>query len=295
MTASADTSVVIVEPFGAGGGVDVIARALAPSLSKALSVAVTVENRPGMGATAAPAFVAQATTDGRTLLMNTSAHAYSAVLARSLPYDPIRDFTAVAPVTSQAYVLVSSAASGIHTLADLVSTSRDRALDFTSAGIGTGTHVGVAQLIVELGMSATHTPPRPADAIADTIARVAAGEVDFAMSPIPIAAPHLASGALAALGVSTARRSPLLPDVPTLGEAGAAAFDFPIWYGLWAPAATPEPVVEKLAAGIATALATADLESWLADHGAQPLRMTQPEFADFVARERDRAAAICEV
>lgn len=280
---------VLVEPFGPGGGVDVIARALAGPLGAALDVPVVVENRPGMGATAAPAFVAGAAPDGRTLLLNTSAHAYSAALARNLPYDPIRDFVPVAPVTSQPYVLVSSRMA---TLADLVGAADERALTFASAGIGTGTHVGVAQLNLQLGVSATHLPARPTDAIAATIERVASGEVDYAMSPIPIAAPHLASGALVALGVSAARRSPLLPDVPTLEEAGAPGFDFPIWYGVWAPEGIPQPIVERLAAGIGGALAAPVFENWLADHGAQPLRMTQSEFSQFVVRERDRAAAV---
>jgi tripartite-type tricarboxylate transporter receptor subunit TctC len=149
---------------------------------------------PGLGATAAPAFVAAAPADGRTLLINTSAHAYSAALATGLPYDPIADFVAVAPVTSQPYVLIAPGRSGIRRLNDLISAAEARPLSFVSAGVRTGTHLSVAELNLDLGISATHLPPRPTDAISATIARVAAGEADYAMSPIPIAQPHLGDG-----------------------------------------------------------------------------------------------------
>src|SRR3954451_8618578 len=132
-------SVVLVEPFGAGGGVDVIASALAAKLTHVWAVPVTVDNRPGLGATAAPAFVAAAAADGRTLLINTSAHAYSAALATGLPYDPITDFVAIAPVTSQPYVLVASGRSGIAGLDALIGAARARPLTFVSSGVGTGT------------------------------------------------------------------------------------------------------------------------------------------------------------
>jgi tripartite-type tricarboxylate transporter receptor subunit TctC len=285
-------SVVLVEPFGAGGGVDVIASALSAKLTQVWSVPVTVDNRPGLGATAAPAFVAAAAADGRTLLINTSAHAYSAALATWLPYDPIADFVAVAAITSQPYVLVAPGRSGVRGLDDLTSAAEARPLTFVSAGVGTGTHLSVAELNLDLGISATHLPARPTDAITATIARVAGGEADYAMSPIPIAQPHLRDGTLTALGVSGAQRSRLLPYVPTLQEAGAADFDFPIWYGIWAPSATPALRVQELTDGIGAALDAPELRSWLVEHDAQPMRMTQREFADFVIRERDRADAI---
>ena len=285
-------SVVLVEPFGVGGGVDVIASALSAVLSRMWAVRVTVDNRPGLGATAAPALVAAAAADGHTLLIDTSAHAYSAALATGLPYDPIADFVALAPVTSQPYVLVAPGRSGIRGLDELISAGEARPLSFVSAGVGTGSHLSVVELNLELGISATHLPARATDAIFATIARVAAGEADYAMSPISIAQPHLGDGTLVALGVSGAQRSQLLPDVPTLQEAGAVDFDFPIWYGIWAPSATPAPRVEELTDGIGAALDAAELRSWLEEHGAEAMRMTQREFADFVIRERDRAHAI---
>ena len=288
-------SVVLVEPFGAGGGVDVIASALAAKLAQVWAVPVTVDNRPGLGATAAPAFVAAAAADGRTLLINTSAHAYSAALATGLPYDPIADFVPIAPVASQPYVLVASGRSGVRGLDALTSATQARSCTFVSAGVGTGTHLSVVELNLCLGISATHRPARPTDAFSSTIARLAAGEADYAMCPIPIAQPHLGDGSLIALGVSGAQRSQLLPNVPTLQEVGAVDFDFPIWYGIWAPWATPALRVEELNDDIRAALGAPELRSWLRRHGADPMQMTRREFADFVICERDRADAIARV
>jgi tripartite-type tricarboxylate transporter receptor subunit TctC len=283
--------IVLVEPFGAGGGVDVIARPFAAALAVGLDAQVVVDNRPGLGATAAPAFVSSALADGRTLLINTSAHAYTAALSERLPYDPIADFVPVAAVTSQAYVLVANPSAGLQRLADLARAGRTRpgGLSFVSAGVGTGTHVCAAQLNHDLGIAARHIPARAEDGISETIARVAAGEADYSVSPIPIAAPHLAAGTLVAIGVTAARRSPLLPDVPTLAEAGAEGFAFPIWYGLWAPAETAAPVVAELAAAVSEALRSPELASCFEEHGAEILRLTQTEFADFVTSEVARA------
>lgn len=279
--------IVLVEPFGTGGGVDVIARPLAAALAVVLDAQVVVDNRPGMGAAAGPALVAGALADGRTLLMNTSAHAYGAALAEHLPYDPIADFVPVAAVTSQAYVLVASPNTGLRSLADLARAGRSRpgGLSFVSMGVGTGSHVCAAQLNRDLGIDARHFPARAEDGISETIARVAAGEADYMVSPISIAAQLLTGGALVAIGVTAARRSPLLPEVPTLAEAGAEDFDFPIWYGLWAPAATPGPVVAELAAAVSEALRSPELASRFEEHGAEILRLTETAFADFVTSE----------
>ena len=231
-----------------------------------------VENHPGAGSTAAPALVAHAPPDGYTLLINTSAQAYSAARAGELPYDPLRDFVPVELV---------AAASG-----------RPGEIRFASAGTGTGTHLAVAKLNRDLGIAAVHTPPAATDAITDVIAGTAAGHTTYAMLPIPPAAPYLQDGGLVALGVSTARRSRLLPDVPPLTEAGVAGFDFPIWYGIWAPAQTPAGIVSALARDIADTLATAELSKWLTQHDADPMHMSPAEFGAFVVSEAERAAVL---
>ncbi len=284
----------MVEPFGAGGGPDVLARALGPKLSELWGQPVTVENHPGAGSTVGPALVAKSPADGYTLLVNTSAQAYSAALLKNLRYDPLKDFIPVAALTSQPYVLVTGKSSGITTVGELVAAAKAKPgeLRFGSSGIGTGTHLGADKFNLEAGIKAVHVPARAGDAIADTIANTVAGRTDYQLAPIQLALVEIRAGRLRALGVTTKKRSSLLPEVPTIAEAGVSGFDWPIWYGVWVPAGTPAGVVNKLAKDIARTLATPDMRDWLAKHGADPMIMTQPEFARFVLSESERAARI---
>src|SRR5229473_96309 len=286
----------MIEPFGAGGGPDLLARAMSPKLSELWGQPVTVENHPGAGSTAAPALVAKAPADGYTLLVNTSAQAYSAALLKNLPYDPLKDFIPVAPLTTQPYVLVAGKLADITTVGELVAAAKAKPgqLKFGSAGMATGTHLGVEKFNLEAGLKAVHVPARQGDAIADTIANTVAGRTDYLLAPIPLALADIRAGRLRALGVSTKKRSYLLPEVPTIAEACVAGFDYPIWYGVWVPAGTPAAVVDKLAKDIARVLAAPDLRDALAKHGADPMSMTQPEFARFVLSESESAARIVE-
>ena len=199
----------LIEPFGAGGGPDLIARAVADPLSELWGQPVTVENCPGAGSTAGAALVARSPADGYTLLVSTSAHAYSASFKTSLPYDPLDDFVPVAPLTNQPYVLVASMHLGVTRLAELISAAKARrgAIRFSSSGMGTATHVAVEQLNREIQIEAVHVPARGTDAIADTIGETVAGRTDYALSPISVALPHIREHRLAPLGVSTSRRS----------------------------------------------------------------------------------------
>ena len=284
----------LIDPFGAGGGPDLTARAIGPKLSELWGQPVTVENHPGAGSTAGPALVAKAPADGYTLLISTSAQAYSAAFSKNLPYDPRKDFTPVAPLTSQPYVLVTGRSSGISTVGQLIAAAKakPRQLKFGSMGIGTGTHLGVEKLNLDVGIKAVHVPARAGDAIADTIANAVAGRTDYLLAPIQLALTDIRAGKLRALGVTTKNRSSLLPEVPTIAEAGVTGFDCPIWYGVWVPAGTPAGVVDKLAKDIARALAAPDMSVWIASHGASPMSMTQPEFARFVLSESETASRI---
>ncbi len=158
--------------------------------------------------------------------------------------------------------------------------------------MGTGTHVGVEKFNQAAGIEALHVPALSTDSNADTIANAIAGRTTYYMAPIALALPAIRDGRLVALGVSTARRSGLLPEVPTIAETGVPGFDFPIWYGIWVPAGTPAEVVDKLAKDIGRVLAGPDMRDWIAKHGGEPIRMTQPEFARFVVSESESAARI---
>ena len=287
-------AVRLIEPFGAGGGPDLLARALAPKLSELWVEVVTVENHPGAGSTLGPALVARSPADGYTVLVSTSAQAYSAALRKDLPYDPLKDFIPVAPLTSQPYVIVASKLASIASLGELAAAARGKpgVLTFASAGVGTATHLGIEELNQAAGIKAVHVPAVQGEVIVDTIANTVAGRRTYMMAPIERALADIRSGNLVALGVTTKKRSSLLPEVPTIAEAGVAGFDYPIWYGAWVPTGTPAGVVNQLARDIAQVMATPDLRDWLAKHGADRMSLTPPEFARFVLSESERAARI---
>ena len=284
----------LIEPFGVGGGPDLLARALSAKLSELWVEVVTVENHPGAGSTVGPALVANSAADGYTVLVSTSAQAYSAALRTDLPYDPLKDFIPVAPLTSQPYVVVAGKLASIASLRELIAAAREQPglLTFASAGVGTATHLGIEEFNQAAGIKAVHVPAVQGEAIADTIAHTVAGRRTYMMAPIERALTDILSDNLIALGVTTQQRSSLLPEVPTIAEAGVGGFDYPIWYGVWVPRGTPIGVVNKLANDIAQVMATPDLRDWLAKHGAEPMSMTPPVFARFVQSESERAARI---
>src|SRR6266700_1236933 len=196
----------VIEPFGAGGGPDLMARAVSPRLSELWGQPVTVENHPGAGSTAAPALVAQLPADGYTLLVNTSAQAYGAALLKNLPYDPLNNFIPVAPLTSQPYVLVAGTSSGITSVRDLIAAAKAKPgeLKFGSAGIGTGTHLGAEKFNLATGIKAVHVPGNTTpEAIADTVT----GRTTYLITPISYALADIRAGRLRALGVTTTTRS----------------------------------------------------------------------------------------
>jgi len=286
----------MVEPFGAGGGPDLVARVIGAKLSELWGQPVTVENHPGDGSAGGPALVAKSAADGYTLLVNTSAQAYSAAFVDDLPYDPLKDFVPVASLTRQPYVLVSGGSSAITTLSELIAAGRAEpgALRFGSTGVGTASHLGAEKFNLEAGMRAQHVPAGPGDSIGDVVENMVSGRTTYIIAPIPLALAGIRARKLRALGVTTKRRSPLLPEVPAIAEAGVAGFDYPIWYGVWVAAGTHAGVVEKIATAIRRVLAAPDVIDELAKHGAGPLSMTQPEFAQFVLNESESAAHIIQ-
>jgi len=224
------------------------------------------------------------------LLANSSAHTYGAELLTNHAYDPLKDFIPIAPLAKQPFVLVVGKSAGVKTVGELIAAAKAKPgeFKFSSAGVGTATHLGVEKFNLETGIKAIHVPLTPTQAITDTIA----GRITYWMSPISLALPQIREGRLMGLGVSSAQRSSILPEVPTLGEAGVSGFDFTIWYGIWAPVGTPARVVNKLAKSVARAVAEPDVRERLAKNGADPMSMTQTEFVHFVATEHESAARV---
>lgn len=271
-------------PVGAGSSTDIVHRIVLEQVSQQLGQPIVVENRLGAGGSIGTAVVAKAQPDGYTLLAHGSAHTISPALYKNLPYDAVRDFAAIVPLGSSPSVLVVSPAKGIKRTADLVAAGKAQpnALNFSSVGIGTATHLGAERFVASSGLQVVHVPFKGG---AEAMTEVLAGRVDFFLGPVPLVLPQLRDGKLVALAVNTARRSATLPDVPTMAEAGITDAEYPIWFGLWAPAGTPREVVERLSRETFKALQAPKVRERLTALGVDPMPMSPDEFTAHVARE----------
>jgi tripartite-type tricarboxylate transporter receptor subunit TctC len=281
----------VIVPFTAGSGVDIVARMVSQKLAEFWGQPVAVENHIGVGGTVGASVVAKSPPDGYTLLVNSTAHAVNAALYSKLPYDPAKDFVDVSPLVAQPYVLIAGTSAGVKTVSDLIAAAKAKPgqLKFGSAGTGSGTHMVAEKFRLAAGIDGVHLPNKGGpEANADAIA----GRVTYWFPPIALALSHVREHKLLALGVSSARRSNLLPDVPTIAETGLAGFEDTIWYGVWAPATTPVEVVSQLSTGVARALAMPDMRDRLTKMGAEPMSMTPTEFARFVRSEIDGAVRV---
>lgn len=273
-----------IVPVGAGSSTDIVHRVVLEQISSQLGQPVVVENRVGAGGTIGSGAVAKAQPDGYTLLANGAAHTIAPALYKGLPYHPARDFVAVAFIGSSPSVLVVSPAKGIKSVADLVvaAKARPNALNFSSVGIGTATHLSAERFQSSAGIQAVHVPFKGG---AEATTEVIAGRVDFFFGPVALVLPHIRAGKLAALAVNTGQRSAALPDVPTIGEAGIRDAEYPIWFGLFAPAGTPRQIVEKLNREALKALQVAKVREKLAMLGVDGISMSPGEFGAYVERE----------
>jgi len=289
-----DKPVRVIVAFTPGGVTDIVARTLAAKLAELWKQPVVVENRAGAGGSLAAVAVARASADGYTLLVHSSGYAVNAALNPALPYDPQRELVAVAPLASQAMVLVVNPAAGPKSVPELIAAAKAEpgALAYGSAGIGSGAHFSAEQFRIAAGIEALHVPYKGgAEAINDT----AAGRLAFTFNTITLALPYIRDGRLLALGVTGLERSDLLPHVPTIAEAALPGFEFTFWNGLWAPAGTPAPLAEQIARDLGRAVTAPDVRERFARLGAEPMTMTPPEFARFVQREIDNAERIARI
>ena len=289
-----DKPVRVIVAFTPGGVTDIVARTLAGKLAELWKQPVVVENRAGAGGSLAAVAVARASADGYTLLVHSSGYAVNAALNPALPYDPQRELVAVAPLASQAMVLVVNPAAGPKSVPELIAAAKAEpgALAYGSAGIGSGAHFSAEQFRIAAGIEVLHVPYKGgAEAINDT----AAGRLAFTFNTITLALPYIRDGRLLALGVTGLERSDLLPHVPTIAEAALPGFEFTFWNGLWAPAGTPAPLAEQIARDLGRAVTASDVRERFARLGAEPMTMTPPEFARFVQREIDNAERIARI
>jgi len=268
----------IVIPFTPGSASDILARTIGPKMSETWGQQVVVDDRPSAGGTVAGEIVARATPDGHTLMLTSSAFAGSAALYDKLPYDSVKDFSGVSQVAETALVLVVAPSLGVKSAKELIALARAKPgyLTFASSGIGSGTHYGSELFKMAAKIEVVHVPFRGTpEGITDTVA----GRVHYYLTPLLPVMPLIKAGRLLPLGVTTAARQPLMPDVPTLAESVLPGFIYDGWFGVLTQSRVPRKTVSQLAREIARILDLAEIKDRIASQGATA-RSSTPEAFD---------------
>jgi tripartite-type tricarboxylate transporter receptor subunit TctC len=284
--------VQIVVSSGAGGTADIVARMIGEKLAPALGQPVVVENKPGAGGNLGASSVARANPDGYTLLMSGSpTHSVGPHLFKNLTYDPMRDVPPVAMLAVAPNLLVVNASSPVSSVGDLIKLARGKpgTVTYSSAGIGTSGHLAAELLKATASLDMSHVPYKSGP---EAVTGVLSENVTFIFFTLPSVLPQVESGKLRALAITTAQRSKLMPDVPTVAEAGFPGFDVIAWYALFAPRGTPEPVVARLTEEIKKIVGRDDVRDQMAKLGAEPRYLSPKEVADFVAVESPKWGAL---
>jgi tripartite-type tricarboxylate transporter receptor subunit TctC len=280
-----DRTVRIIVPFAAGGGSDVVARAVAQSLSDKLKQPVVVENRTGAGGSLGATVVARAPADGYTLLMgsNSEISQYPNVKA-DIPYDSLKDFAPIMLVANVPFVLAVTDKLPVKTVAELLDYARKNPgkLNYGSGGVGSATHLAMALLTSMTGTTMTHVPYKGSVPV---VTDLLAGNLDFAIPTLAAALPHANGGKLRIIAASTPKRALALPNIPTIAESGVVGYATGLWAGLLAPTGTPTQIVAQLNAAIVEALASPEFQQTLARQGAEPVGGTPEDFAQEIRRE----------
>jgi tripartite-type tricarboxylate transporter receptor subunit TctC len=283
--------VKIIVPFTAGSATDILARTIGQKLGEAWGQPVVIDNRPGAGGTIGAGLVAKSPPDGYTLLVHSAAQAVNPAIYPNLPYDTTKDFVEIATLGGQPNVLVVAPSTGYKTVADLVAAAKKApgALNFGSAGTGSGTHINGEKFKLAAGIDVVHIPYNGTpEAITDTIP----GRVTYFFSPISAALPNIREGKLVALGVSSAKRSGTLPNVPTVAEGDLPGFTYNLWVGMFAPAGTPAEIVDRINADVNRVVQIPEVKERMAALGAEAMVMTPAEFRKFMRDELDENARV---
>ena len=278
--------------FLPGGSLDVAARAIGSKLGEAWGQAVVIDNRPGAGGNIGAAIVAQSAPDGYTILEGAlSTHAVNVSLYRELPYDPIRDFAPITLVAVTPNVLVVKASFPVNSVAELIAYAKAHpgALAFGSGSNGSAGHLAGELFKSETGVDMVHVPYKGA---APAMQALLAGDTQLMFDNLANSMPQLKAGQLKALAVTTAKRSALAPELPTLAESGLPNFDIYTWWGFMAPAGTPKAIIAKWNSEVSRVLGTAEMKAFFAEQGAEPAPTTPEQFAALIGRETAKYAKL---
>jgi len=284
-----------IVPYPPGGSADILARGIGQKAGEGLGQTLVVENRPGAGTAIGAEALAKSAPDGYAVMLGTvSSHAINPALNPKLPFDPVKDFTPVSLVASIPFAMIVHPSVAAKNVQEFVALARSKpgALNYSSAGNGTSNHLAGELLKSMAGIDIVHIPYKgSAPALTDLLA----GQVALMFDLVLTAAPHVRSGAARGLAVTGTKRSSVLPDLPTVAESGVPGYEVSAWFGIFAPAGVPQPVVQRLNAEFVRAMQQPDLRQRLASQGAEPLTSTPAEFAAYLRSEIDKWGKVVKV
>jgi tripartite-type tricarboxylate transporter receptor subunit TctC len=279
--------VKLVVPFSPGGFTDVVARILGQKLTESLGQPVIIENKPGAGSTIGSDYVAKSKPDGYTLVMVSTTQVSSPWLYKSMPYDVFKDFTPIMKLVEGPYVLIANPKLPVKSVADLLALAKAQPgkLDYASSGNGSAQHLVGAMFATMGGVQINHVPYKGSG---QAMQDIVGGQVQLGFVGMPNALPYIPSGRLRALAVTTRKRSPDLPDVPTMDEAGIKGYDATIWLGLLGPAGLPRDIVTRLNSEIIKALSSAETRKLILAAGVEVSTSSPEEFTALLRSEYDK-------
>jgi len=290
-TPPAGTPVRFLVPFAPGGGSDRVARMMQAKLADALGQPVVIENRPGAGITLASNIVAKSPPDGNTIIIVTIAHAVNPALYAELPYDSVKDFTPISLLEAQPLALVVNASVPANTLAEFIALAKAKpgTLNYASPGNGSPTHISAELMKSMAAIDVVHVPYKGA---APATSDLLGGQVQLTFGTIGVVLPHIKSGKLRALAVTSAKRSPVLPDVPTIAEAGVPGYEFMSWQAILAPGKLPPETARRLNHAVVSVLNMPEVKASLIEQGSEATPTSLEETNRFIASEMARGAKL---
>ena len=276
----------VIISFTPGSSTDIVGRVVMQKVSEYWGQPVIAENRGGAGGSIGSREVATAAPDGYTLLINSTAHSVNPAIYAALPYDTLRDFVEISPLAIQPNVLVVNASSPYKTVADFVNAAKAKpgSINIGHAGVGSGTHLSTERFIAAAGVKVEEVPFKGTP---EVITALLSNSIDAYFAPISAALSAIKGGKLRALAVTTTKRNPTLPEIPTLAEAGVKNADSALWFGVWGPTGVPAAIVQKISADVRKALADPGVKEKLQNLGNDTMDMSPEEFAKFVRDEID--------
>ena len=281
----------MIVPFGAGGPADVYARVLAQHLQETLKQNFVVENRPGAGAIIGTDAVAKSAPDGYTLLVMSNTHTTNESLIPTRPYQLMRDFVPVSPINESDVMMVVNPGTGVKNLKEFIALAKSKPgeLNYASSGPGTPYHMAAELFKAMTGTNIVHVPHKTSG---DMRTSVLGGHVQMMFDAITVLAPNVQEGKVVALGTSGKTRSSVMPEIPTIAEAGVPGYESTIWLGVMAPAKTPQAIIDALNTEIRKIMARPDVKEVWAKQGATPMPMTPAEFDTYLRADIDKWAKV---